>query len=571
MSHIILARGEQAGHIRVAFLQADMDLTYKHPFVESCPTSWPFDSSLKIGIANSLKCDTRYDRILNATKGPDLGHLWSESADLPSWSEHRRQRILRRVIDCCEAFAVDLLVLPEYSVRQETIPWLKSYLAKKKVAVLAGTYMNFGEETSTNGLSAPLTLLWPLPEGVSNVVISEMIRDDLGENFLDPLRRGLVFAFTRHKKYRSIALEEFFQPSRKTLAPLFDAAELNARLKSEIGAPLSSDALSHLLASTRLPLKHLMELICSEIFLVSSPANYSHMQDDFMAMQRRFGSGAESDAVIEDVKALCRLLGITGDGFAARRSILAVPAGTSRSADYWIAGQANFLAAGTTTVFCNGADGKTLVGGSCFIGRGSWKSDEGGIGYIERHTPYHGWSKGIFYNDKKDALSNRDQAVVIADIDPHNSLDGKPRAQTMPPPLQLVAYLPVIETVSWQTTQTTLLRLLSVSESSAMTGEKVNNRAIDDDEFWQAAQVADSKFDKESLNSLWGKFKDPEALSSRMKAYSNNGGMQPAAMQGSLGLLSSPALYDWVNVNLTLTERDALPIISVPAWKTGML
>jgi DNA primase catalytic core len=577
-------RGESfkpKGHVRVALLQADFDLTYKHPFVEACPASWPFAPKTIDAVSKHLKSELAelriYESISNAVDASDTAHLWSgldgSTVNLPSWSEHRRQSILKRVIDTCQTFGVDLLVLPEYSVRRETIDWLKIYLANKTVSVLAGTYMNVEQLPAENYLAAPLTLLWPLPKQVSNQFSNSLKSQGLGaEKDHDAFKRGYVLEFSRHKKYRSIALEEFFRPSYRELGPLFNPRDLAKALEKQTGFLPSVDVISHLLANTPLPLKHLLELICSEIFLVSSPANYRHMADDLRNMSQKFGETIEGfDKVFGDVRLLSEYLSITGDGIAPRRSILAVPAATSRSADYWIAGQAGFLAAGTATIFCNSIDGKTLVGGSCFIGCNSWKSEDGPTGYISKITPYHGWTKGIFYNNKDDALSKFDQAVVIADIDPYNMLEGRPRAQTMPAPLQLVAYLPLVESVDWPKTEANLLESLSMPETVKPSdpAEKVKSRAQDEEMFWATVDKAKTALDEKSLDALWKAFPDTSSLSGRAKAYHNNGDMQPMSAPGVMGLLAAPALYDWINVSLTLSEQQQLPKIAVPPWKAN--
>ena len=294
-------RGEKYrkdGHVRVALLQADFDLTYTHPFVEACPTSWPFNPKVKEAVSKHLKSDPKwkgiYGTLLSAAESTNAAHLWTGLANdndkLPSWSEHRRRAILRRVIDSCQAFGVDLLVLPEYSVRSDTIDWLKTYLANKTLSVLAGTYMNVQKNADSNHLTAPLTLLWPLPKDVAHQFITSLKKNSQGcDKDYDSLRRGYVLEFPRNKKYRSIALDEFFRPSSEKLGPLFKPGELVKALEKKVGFEPSADVISHLLAETRLPLKHLLELICSEIFLVSSPANYRHMMDDLKAMRRRFG------------------------------------------------------------------------------------------------------------------------------------------------------------------------------------------------------------------------------------------------------------------------------------------
>lgn len=572
-------RGEAKpnGHIRIALLQADFDITYKHPIVEACPTNWPFSASGKEVVSEYLTSPETlsgiYRSVLSATNGSKNSHLWMGSdGDLrrfPSWSEHRRQTILKRVIDSCQEFGVDLLVLPEYSVRRETIDWLKEYLSHKTVSVLAGTYMNLQRGSPTDYLSAPLTLVWPMPKKISQLFSISLKKKNLGQDKVhDALARGHVFEFSRNKKYRSIALDEFFRPASGRLGPLFKREDLAKIIEREFGFEAPSDVLSDLLANTRLPLQHLLELICSEIFLLSSPANYGHMTTDLNAMRRRFGDVTDPDEVFIDIKNLSGYLSITGDGINTRRSLLAVPAATSRSADYWIAGQSVFLAAGTATVFCNSIDGRALVGGSCFIGNGSWKSDDIEVGYVAKVTPYHGWSKGIFYNNKNDALSKRDQAVVIVDMDPHNMLEGKPRAQTMPSPLQLVAYLPLIELADWNTTERSLLRTLSATHLTlAQSKDRVTGRPQDENKFWDSMLRVQDTFNSADMSNLWGMFPDKEVLAARAEAYHQNGDIQPTAPAGAQGIFCSPALYDWIDVSLTLGDQQELPTITVPPWR----
>jgi DNA primase catalytic core len=562
-----------SGHVRVAFLQADFDITYKHPFVEATPTNWPFSTGVKENIEFALKSHPIYGPLLKATNSNNSAYVWNiENKSLPSWSEHRRREILKRTIDSCELLQVDLLVLPEYSVRHETIEWLKDYLANKHLSVLAGTYLEYRKDSGSNFLSAPLKLLWPLPKTIADSLLQSKMEGE-GENsdaFIEALLRGHVIEFQRNKKYRSIALNEFFSPPSSALQPLFNTSELLGNIHKKIGFAPSAEIINQLLTQTRLPLKHLLELICSEIFLVSSPANYNDMFEDLKVMRKRFGIfTADPDEVISDLKSLSQALSISGDGIKNRRSILAVPSATTRSADYWITGQSTFLAAGTITVFCNSIDEKVLVGGSCFIGAGSWKAEENENGYIPRITPYHGWSKGIFYNNKNDALSRKDQAVVIADIDPYNMLGGKPAPQTLPSPLQLVAYLPIVETVDWEITETNLINSLEIQkkEISNRDDKKMSKKLANIQGFWKSVFEVSNGIDELKLQDFLKHFPDVDAIKSRVREYQKNSTIQPNSHSEAKGIFSSPALYDWIEVNLTLDIGQKLPQIKVPAWK----
>ncbi|WOB74639.1 CHC2 zinc finger domain-containing protein [Achromobacter xylosoxidans] len=557
-------------HLRVALLQMSLNITYAHPMMEVCPTHWPFCPEVRSSLLEKLEPRHLYEMLARATASQGSEHHWNgataDPIEMPSWAEHRRRRVLERVIDSCEAFKVDLLVLPEYSVRYETVKWLKGYLAGKRVAVLAGTYMEYQQSPQAHNLAARLTLLWPVPKEIANQMVGAangITNERKGST--DPLARGLVLEFSRSKKYRSIALNELFRPSIDPLGPLFKPEDLSRQIQDQTGWVPTAQAVSTLLSQTRLPLKHILELVCSEVFLVSSPANYLHMAEDYLHVRRRFGESGDAGEVKKDIEELAKHLSITGDGRRTRRSVLAIPAATSRSADYWIAGQACQLAAGTTSVFANGIGGD-LVGGSCFIGRGSWKSAHSEPGYVSSLTPYHGWSKGIYYNDRGDALSGRDQAMVIADIDPYNMLEGKPRPQTMPVPLQLVSYLPIVEHVDWQETESTVLRSAQLTEITGSHGVRPKYLARNQADFWSCVESAITEPNRERFESLWEHFPDTQAVSSRAAAFWHNGAIQPAAGAQFSNALGSPALYDWIDVSLSLTGNDALAKVCVPPW-----
>lgn len=566
----IKAGGGEGSHIRIALVQADFHLTYCHPIVETCPTNWPFDAETLFAVTEKIRDCTKYGKLYRANERSGQGHIWDtttlENNNLHSWHEFKRRRVLKRVIECCEKFGVDLLVLPEYSVRPETITWLKDELPGKHLSVLAGTFMDFRDDPSEKQLSAPLTLLWPLPKKWTNVWHGELSARNSGNDiFMEQLKRGPVLELSRTKKYRSIALEEMFRPNLGALTPLFDPSLIVKEIENQLKQSMPSTVASDLLTNHQLPLKYFFELICSEIFLVSNPANYELITNDYSRMRRRFGQDAIKDEVINDLKIIANRLNIVGDRTGARRSILAVPAATTRSADYWIAGQSTFLASGATTVFCNAMGSAELIGGSCFIGRGSWKTESDACGYISKLTPYHGWSKGIYYNNANDALSKTDEAVVIADIDPHNMLEGKPRAQAMPSPLQLVAYLPLIKTIDWDKTQSSLLHHVGIFD--AKIGTWNDKTIIDEKKFWEAVRDAGKNLNDKSLGKIWAMFPDKKTLPDRASACSNNRHMQPSPNSKANDFSGSPAYYDWIDVSLTAEKPEEISKIEVPTWK----
>ena len=562
------------GHVRVAFVQWDhQELSYAHPMVEATPKKWPFSAGCKSTVIKKLRYlkDSPYGSLLSATDAAGLNHLWREKKILlPSWVEHRRRRLLRSVVDACESFGVDLLILPEYSVRPETVRWLKEKcLPGKTVAVLAGTYLEFDSESILPAKSATLNLLWPVPKDIREYLKPSEVRGGLSvDSANDEISKGIVLNLSRPKKYRSVALNEFIRPGTQPLAPLFVPGKIVDRLR--LDWEISIEGVVKLLAYSGLPLANFMELICSEIFLFTSPTNIPEMARDYAAMCSRFGLGASEADVWEDLKGLSNWLSVCSKngGIGSRRSIMIVPAATTRTADYWIAGQAGLLAAGTTTVFINGV-GSGLKGGSCFIGRESWKSGGGTHGYIESLTPYHGWSKGIYYNSKDDPLSDGDQALVIADIDPHNMLEGKPRPQMLPVPLQLVAYLPIAETVDEKTLDRRLCAAIPSSGELPDPGNvvrelsgKLRSRSL----FWQTIAQGINNIDIKFFEGFSKNFSDERAMQERAKSFFNNGHQQPFSSVEKQDLLSSPAFYDWIDADMTLREGEELPYISVPSW-----
>lgn len=555
-------------HLRVAILQSCTDLTYAHPMCEVSPKNWPFGESTKSLLPSVLTAHKSpiYDDLAKAVSKPGNGYLWDkENISLPSWAEHRRRRFLERTINTCEDFGVDLLVLPEYSIRPETVNWLRSFLSGKHVAILAGTFMEFSNKVPQSRGSAIMNLLWPIP----NEILHGSIDINTGKKF-EVTPSNSVLQLTRKKKYRSVGLNEFIRPGTLPLAPLFSPADLVDEIKKQHQTSLSSAGIVRLLASIRLPLQHFIELICSEIFLLTSPANYPQIAKDYTWANRRFGQSAGKEDVFSDVEKLATHLAIGAyDGGSPRRSIAVIPAATTRTADYWIAGQAALLAAGTTTVFCN-ATGHELKGGSCFIGRESWKGVEDVIGYIPSITPYHGWSKGIYYNSKNDPLSETDQAIVIADIDPIHMNEGKPRPQLLPVPLQLVAYLPIAETVDTSTLNKKLLKLLGASKESvnaSVQQDDLPKQLHDAKEFWDSVAKFETRYDKEMIKTFSKFFSDPKAIVERLNAAKNDASQQPCFLSIDTSTTNSPAFYDWLDIDLTLRDGETLPEISVPPWK----
>ncbi|WP_297841822.1 hypothetical protein, partial [Pseudomonas sp.] len=431
-----------SSHFRVALFQCRVEESYSHPIAEVGLGGLPLGKSSQEALRAHLEDKGQFKDLSKAAQRRSE-FRWQDERRVISWPEHRRRTLLRQALRACRDLKVQLLVLPEVSVRPDTVAWLKEQLRNYPgLAVLAGTYRQFEEVDSSNHLTEKLTLLWQ-PDSALKVPFG--LEGDKG-----------VIELQRGKKYRAVAAHELFRPDAKTLEPLYTEEKIvealrgiRSRAKKGEWSPDQLIPLLGALIHGPQKLRYCMELICSELFMLTSPANHSPLEQELAKMLQLFG-GNPSDAkelVNADISALGELL-TSAQRNRERRSVLLVPAFTSRSNDYWHAGQASVLASGTATVFCNAANKKLGVGGSCFIGIDSVSQVKPEhFGTVRLLTPYHGWSKGILQPDCKGALSATDQALVVVDIDPVHVVSGKPRPQLLPEPMLLVAYLPIVEVI----------------------------------------------------------------------------------------------------------------------------
>lgn len=574
-------------HVRIALMQWCVDESYSHPLAEAGMRGMGMPERALAAFRKALASDSvlaRTDRA--AVRGKE--HAWGNGGpeSTLSWPEHRRQRLLERALDACKALKVDILVLPEVSIRRETVAWLEIELQKHHpgLAVLAGTYRHFGRSipdregaddasSQVHPLMAPLTLLWRPDEKFAKVMFGD-----------DGVPRTLRFA--RGKKYRAVAANELFRPEWKRLAPLFTVERLLGQLGLLTLPKERLIALLPVLAEQLPPLRFCMELICSELFLLTSPANIKPLQQEVAALLRRFPSVSSDDAaeiVRADVDSIGDFLSIARTHSATRRTILLVPAATTRSNDYWHAGQASVLASGAATVFCNAAESSIACGGSCFIGIDSaTKPHLDSPGLIETLTPYHGWRKGILTARADGALSKGDQALVVVDIDPVHVVTGKPRPQLLPEPMALVAYLPIVETLDPEANK------LSVYQALLRTFKDELRREADEEEVISAlAMISTAKRDqvRGTPDALWTAFErlrssakvdgheldhfadlfgDPKAVRERLLAWERDRHQQPNKTHGPLAL--EPAWLDFLEVDLTLKPGAELATVIVPPW-----
>ena len=376
------SRSEKPGsHARVALLQWEVDSSFLHPGYDLCDSA-----------------RNRFDR-----KHPEK---WTTNKSERSCAEARRRTLLKEVLQACNRFKVEILLLPEYSVRPETVAWLIEQLPSLSptTSVWAGTYRlppNMLNEPPFNGWSA----------------IHELVTD-----------KSSTTRSWRAKKYPAAVAGEVFNPGTDML-PLF---------REQVIGDIRS---------------YTLELICSEVFLVTCPANIRPMARARRDLLRKFGNKLSlkkleeiiKEDLVPDVIEFARLTALS-EGLMLRRTILLVPAMTTRTADYTVLGQAAYLSSGLTTVFCNAVHNPYGHGESCFVGHDGWRRGTNEEIYPGTE-PYHGVTPGIFRLNKGQ-LGQKEQALVIADIDPVYTFGGRPHPQMLLKPLNLVAHLPIFE--SWQ-------------------------------------------------------------------------------------------------------------------------
>ncbi|WP_440981024.1 CHC2 zinc finger domain-containing protein [Shinella sumterensis] len=398
----------------------------------------------------------------------DVAETYSYQTDrsIVDLNERRRERLLEAVLDACRHFQVEGLVLPEYSVTPDTLNWLYSELDKREFpqAVWAGTcrvpahqkLVLYSEDRSAKLPSPGMRALRvveaeeyeaptferatrgfhtaePLAAVLACLFRTQRV-DSRGTSFSAPDLRSVEVSF-RTKRHPSIALDEIIRVDGTEWAPL-----------------LANLFWGHMHLES-----YTAELICAELFLHSSTSNMPGLLNAVHELDQRLRSGSRNSSSSFANKAEIReFLYQEIEAFAKatsfdyqkgelhtdlRRSVLIVPAMTTRSADYHIFGQNQFLASGLITVFANAAK-PYGVGGSCVIGPDGWKKLDSKL------TPYGEVGPGVYniHQGEFGPLGEVESALTIVDIDPLHTADQKPRPQYQPRPLQLVAHLPLMFT-----------------------------------------------------------------------------------------------------------------------------
>jgi hypothetical protein len=524
-------------YARVALMQWEVDECYRHPLFDACLKS---------------KEDGSLDSLRNRDEIP---WAWTKHADsVPSCVEHRRWRILEAALRACNAFDVDILLLPEYSVRPDTIQHLLDVLPNlaPRTSVWAGTYrLPPGMTQSTlreyrDDFSPWSAVLTAIPTPVSQ----------------EPEVRRLL---GRTKKYPSVAAEEVFWPRglSHAIEPLFQ------RMAEKFD-----------------PRQYTTELICSEVFLVTSPANLLPLARAYGELMSRFtGVAVDPEPSPEILRHIFQdfvTFAVHTDLQTAetnRRSIILVPAMTSRATDYAVLGQAGYLAAGLTMAFCNAVLSSGIgIGQSCFVGHDSWDRDDNHhLAGNPTWNPYHGITPGLFRPWQKDRgwLGKKEQAMVIADINPDATTDARPRPQFQGQPLRLVAHLPIIE--SWKPCEdgrkhsgTSARCRCMMQEQDTRTFENVAQELFHVlarggehcHAFTNTIEDVDPLRLEKALKSLADIAKHSEWLMKRHEVYAREHSNNPQAWP-------PPVALDWLWVDLGEPNVPTYPKIEIPPYHAG--
>lgn len=575
------------GHFRVALFQWRVDDSYSHPIAEAGLCGLPLAPTVRRELQAHLAGD--FKAVNQAAKRGEESR-WQDDRQVISWPEHRRRVLLGQALRACLELKVELLVLPEVSVRPDTVKWLKDELIHHPgLAVLAGTFRQFEAVSShPEHLKEKLTLLWQPAKAEA---------EDFGLQ-----GNARVMQFQRDKKYRAVAAHELFRPGGDVLAPLYrEERVLDGLDRTWIGSRNfdQTKALMRALIHGPQKLRYCLELICSELFLLSSPANRRPLLQDLAKVFRIFGKNpSEAKGLVDaDIEALGELLTVTQSN-RERRSVLLVPACTSRSNDYWHAGQASVLASGTATVFCNAVIKGLSVGGSCFIGCDSVQKPKEHPGIVRLLTPYHGWQHGILQPSGQGALSAADQALVVVDLDPVHLVSGKPRPQLLPETMSLVAYLPIVELVRTEDNKRGLVAALR-DQLKGKEGVQALESALSAGVFPEPSEAQHTRECFESaliellkakrdgsltaksggpvLDEFAGFFGDQAAVRQRIMVCLQDHHQQPERTAKAEGRDLAPAWLDFLVADLTWKQREGelrdnarspyeQPAIRVPPW-----
>lgn len=386
----------------------------------------------------------KYEGLLIDGKPATSANLSGKTVAL-STTEFRRRRILERVLEACLAFDVEGIVLPEYSVRPETVNWLTRRIeaAGKPIIVWCGTFrvpsgskIDQFQKSSESSVPFSLASVEPTPTGRLRWHHHSALLTCLRGNISDTNSKVEVEHFVRQKRYPSAAAGELIRPPiSEEWHPMLE----NVEDPFDLGT-------------------YTLEIICAEMFPHASSSNFVGVLEENIQLLKRYepkiSAPEHLKSLNQDIhtfakwtayRSTAKLKGHEDQplfrGKKLQRTLIILPAMTSRTADYHVFGQNQYLAAGLVTAFCNAVTPKISIGESAFIGLNGWTTTEGS------ETPYGTQAPGIFElgnSEHSGPLGKNEAAVVIADLDLGRTTDQKPRPHYQSRPLRIVAHLPMI-------------------------------------------------------------------------------------------------------------------------------
>ncbi len=561
-----------SSYFRFAFLQTDFAEGYDDPTEHAVPLSvdkkkWEKENG-KIHPSHLHWPEAlNFSRPDGETTADDEHENHSRVKFCPD--EWRRRRVLMKVVETCERFGVNALLLPEYSMRAESALWLAAYVKEKGIdlSIWAGTFrvpsnldVLVDLQRATGSFVSPSAKdagddqgtgkgRWRSLEAVLPVIVR---KEGLPED-QRPADEGCQFQIRmRRKKYPAMAYGEIFRPQRPD---------------SELG-PVLAD--THFLGRAE---SYVTELICSEIFAFNGANSLHNIAHSVEQLHKSVGNGQVGNKEIISGIFKNNEVFAQNTSFSAprelwpRRTVILLPCITTRAKDYHMFGTNLHLAASSNIVFCNSSLKGLGNGGSCVIGFRSWdeKPNKSKVG------PYHGVLPGLYVPSDGEGikpLGSEERALVIVDIDPIHSALPNPRPQIILEPVRLVAHLPILEVSrheidGWAGQRENWKKLGGYIESLERNERDkeilVKMLATDPDSFLKDIGVKSTDQLRHNENKKHGEsvieflkkleyiIPESPALKSRTKAFKKYHGGMPQAW-------AAPVLTDWLLVDLKAEE-----------------
>lgn len=394
---------------RIAFFQFEVDSSYRHPLYECMSKEYCKDQK---------KC-SQIDK------------------ELFSFAEYKRRKKLKAVLMTCKEFGVDVLLLPEYSVRPETVIYIQTIIKdifnEKDFSVWAGTFKIPFSDNMSNYINQkdPYTKNIEQKELAKKETESKIFISDTSleshQAVLSVVTKDEIKC--RQKKYSSVLGPEDINPLISDISPIFDFG--------------TSDPIK----------KQIFELICAEAFIISCPLQLGHLVLRWNDLITIYNKSIHVDDLrdiyykdISNLSELCSDFPLYKTQYNHnRKKLLFIPAMTSRNEDFYLAGQQLILSQGVSTVFCNAVLGDKFKGGSCLITGECFKYKNDDMFLCESKL-YSGVVPGIYQygSSNSGTLGKKEEALVIFDIDPVNTTMTSPSKQARLPRYNLVAHLPLV-------------------------------------------------------------------------------------------------------------------------------